>query len=167
MMISIMETGLKDFAVAFPKGSPLREGVNLALLKLRNDGDLYRLIRKWFLPLSCSNQHHGKEMSLSQIAGLFYILLGGLGLGLIIGFIEYISYRRKNKRQPINASPPGTPVRTPNSPVMRSIMKPSTHRSQNERDAIDWNAANYAVYGSPSNHECQDETSTHGTFRQV
>ncbi|XP_045490121.1 glutamate receptor 1-like [Pieris rapae] len=56
MLISVMETGLKDFAVAFPKGSPLREGVNLALLKLRNEGELYRLIRKWFMPLSCINK---------------------------------------------------------------------------------------------------------------
>ncbi|CAF4750645.1 unnamed protein product [Pieris macdunnoughi] len=149
MLISVMETGLQDFAVAFPKGSPLREGVNLALLKLRNDGELHRLIRKWFMPLSCINKSHGKEISLSQIAGLFLILLGGLGLGLIISFIEYIVHRRKKHEQPINPSPPGTPVRSPDSPVIRSIMKPSTHRSQNERETIDWNAANYAVNFPP------------------
>ncbi|XP_047524546.1 glutamate receptor 1-like [Pieris napi] len=167
MLISVMETGLQDFAVAFPKGSPLREGVNLALLKLKDDGELHRLIRIWFMPLSCKNKIHGKEISLSQIAGLFLILLGGLGLGLIISFIEYIVHRRKKHEQPINPSPLGTPVRSPDSPVMRSIMKPSTHRSQNERETIDWNAANYAVYGSPSHHEFQEETPTHETFRQV
>ncbi|CAK1554880.1 unnamed protein product [Leptosia nina] len=162
MLISVMETGLKDFAVAFPKGSPLREGVNLALQKLRNEGALYRLIRTWFMPSSCTNKNHGKEMTLSQIAGLFYILVGGLVLGLIIGFIEYMVYRHKSQEGSGDVSPPGTPIRTPTSPMMRK-----SQRTLSERDAIDWNAVNFTGYDSPRVQQRQEETAMQGTFGQV
>ncbi|XP_045509956.1 glutamate receptor 1-like [Colias croceus] len=165
MLISVMESGLQDFAVAFPKGSPLRDGVNMALQTLRNEGELYRLIRKWFIPLTCNGKNHGKELTLSQIAGLFYILLAGLGLGLVTSFIEYLVHRKCAREAPPDISPPGTPIRTPSSPTMRTI-KSTPHRTLREREPIDWNAVNY-TYGSPTHQPAQEETVMHGTFRQV
>ncbi|XP_050683641.1 glutamate receptor 1-like [Leptidea sinapis] len=169
MVISVMESGLQDFAVAFPKGSPLREGVNMALLMLRNDGELYRLIQKWFIPHTCNNQADGKEMTLTQFAGIFYILTGVLGVAMIIALIEYIVHRRCGSTDSEAGSPPGSPVHTPQSPVIRLNQPTPPRRSRREADSIDWDTVTYTAYGSPSNTQMQDEAAAlpPSSFRQV
>ncbi|VVC93754.1 unnamed protein product [Leptidea sinapis] len=145
MVISVMESGLQDFAVAFPKGSPLREGVNMALLMLRNDGELYRLIQKWFIPHTCNNQADGKEMTLTQFAGIFYILTGVLGVAMVIALIEYIVHRRCGSTDTEAGSPPGSPVHTPQSPVIRLNQPTPPRRSRREADSIDWDTVTYTA----------------------
>ena len=38
----------EDYGIAFPRNSPLRKQVNVALLALREDGTYQRLYDKWF-----------------------------------------------------------------------------------------------------------------------
>ncbi|XP_065563333.1 glutamate receptor 1-like isoform X2 [Artemia franciscana] len=85
----------KGFGVATPLGSPLRERINLAVLDLKENGDLQRLENKWWYERSeCSNSDKQEtaqnELSLSNVAGIFYILIGGLVLAMVVALIEFI-----------------------------------------------------------------------------
>ncbi|KAK6298564.1 hypothetical protein J4Q44_G00316190 [Coregonus suidteri] len=132
----------KGYGIATPKGSSLRNAVNLAVLKLNEQGLLDKLKNKWWYDkgecgsgggdskVSPSQQSHGtpvnlavlklseqgvldklknkwwydkgecgakdsgsKEktsaLSLSNVAGVFYILVGGLGLAMLVALIEF------------------------------------------------------------------------------
>ncbi|KAG9347137.1 hypothetical protein JZ751_006064, partial [Albula glossodonta] len=130
----------KGYGIATPKGSPLRNAVNLAVLKLNEQGLLDKLKNKWWydkgecgsgggdskvspsdkktpvnlavLKLSeqgvldklknkwwydkgeCGAKDSGSKektsaLSLSNVAGVFYILVGGLGLAMLVALIEF------------------------------------------------------------------------------
>lgn len=38
----------EDYGIAFPRGSPLRNQSNIALLRMREDGTYQRLYDRWF-----------------------------------------------------------------------------------------------------------------------
>ncbi|KAI8431004.1 hypothetical protein MSG28_001094 [Choristoneura fumiferana] len=97
MLVTVAHSGVKDFAVALQKGSELRDGVNLALQSLKDDGELQKLIRKWFTKAECDlNEQdlHVSELTLSQVAGLFYVLVGGLSLALGVALVEFCQHGR-------------------------------------------------------------------------
>ncbi|KAI5647011.1 receptor family ligand binding region domain-containing protein [Phthorimaea operculella] len=77
-----------NYAIATAKGSALREGINLALVSLKRDGAITKLWRKWLLNKKpeCDflkdKEASITEMTLSQVAGIFYVLVGGLALAL-------------------------------------------------------------------------------------
>ncbi|XP_053316241.1 glutamate receptor 2 isoform X3 [Spea bombifrons] len=124
----------KGYGIATPKQSPLRNAVNLAVLKLNEQGLLDKLKNKWWydkgecgsgggdskvspinlavLKLSeqgvldklknkwwydkgeCGAKDSGSKektsaLSLSNVAGVFYILVGGLGLAMLVALIEF------------------------------------------------------------------------------
>ncbi|XP_043918383.1 glutamate receptor 2 isoform X2 [Protopterus annectens] len=85
----------KGYGIATPKGSPLRTLVNLAVLKLNEQGLLDKLKNKWWYDKGeCgSGAGDSKEktsaLSLSNVAGVFYILVGGLGLAMLVALIEF------------------------------------------------------------------------------
>ncbi|KAL7863475.1 hypothetical protein SRHO_G00124590 [Serrasalmus rhombeus] len=132
----------KGYGIATPKGSSLRNAVNLAVLKLNEQGLLDKLKNKWWYDkgecgsgggdskVSPREQSHGtpvnlavlklseqgvldklknkwwydkgecgakdsgsKEktsaLSLSNVAGVFYILVGGLGLAMLVALVEF------------------------------------------------------------------------------
>uniref|UniRef100_A0A6Q2ZPI8 Glutamate receptor n=1 Tax=Esox lucius TaxID=8010 RepID=A0A6Q2ZPI8_ESOLU len=90
----------KGYGIATPKGSPLRNAVNLAVLKLNEQGLLDKLKNKWWYDKGeCgsgggeSKDSGSKEktsaLSLSNVAGVFYILVGGLGLAMMVALVEF------------------------------------------------------------------------------
>ncbi|XP_061047758.1 glutamate receptor 2 isoform X1 [Eubalaena glacialis] len=124
----------KGYGIATPKGSSLRNAVNLAVLKLNEQGLLDKLKNKWWydkgecgsgggdskvspinlavLKLSeqgvldklknkwwydkgeCGAKDSGSKektsaLSLSNVAGVFYILVGGLGLAMLVALMEF------------------------------------------------------------------------------
>ncbi|NXM04763.1 GRIA3 protein, partial [Tyrannus savana] len=85
----------KGYGVATPKGSPLRTPVNLAVLKLSEAGVLDKLKNKWWYDKGeCGAKDSGSKdktsaLSLSNVAGVFYILVGGLGLAMLVALIEF------------------------------------------------------------------------------
>uniref|UniRef100_A0A8C7N386 Glutamate receptor n=1 Tax=Oncorhynchus kisutch TaxID=8019 RepID=A0A8C7N386_ONCKI len=96
----------KGYGIATPKGSPLRNAVNLAVLKLNEQGLLDKLKNKWWYDkgecgsgggerskVSHSGTHTYTEktsaLSLSNVAGVFYILVGGLGLAMLVALVEF------------------------------------------------------------------------------
>ncbi|XP_026474738.1 glutamate receptor 1-like [Ctenocephalides felis] len=84
----------KGFGVATPLGSPLRESVNLEILSLKENGELTKLSNKWWYDRT--ECRHGdkqdasrNELSLSNVAGIFYILIGGLLVALAVALLEF------------------------------------------------------------------------------
>ncbi|KAK7879932.1 hypothetical protein WMY93_033396, partial [Mugilogobius chulae] len=80
----------KGYGVATPKGSPLRNPVNLAVLKLNEQGLLDKLKNRWWYDKGECGVGGGdtkvstRALSLSNVAGVFYILIGGLGLAMLV-----------------------------------------------------------------------------------
>ncbi|XP_075429520.1 glutamate receptor 3 isoform X3 [Ascaphus truei] len=98
----------KGYGVATPKGSALRTPVNLAVLKLSEQGILDKLKNKWWYDKGeCGAKDSGSKdktsaLSLSNVAGVFYILVGGLGLAMMVALIEFCyKSRAESKRMKI------------------------------------------------------------------
>uniref|UniRef100_A0A8C1P8P1 Glutamate receptor n=1 Tax=Cyprinus carpio TaxID=7962 RepID=A0A8C1P8P1_CYPCA len=87
----------KGYGIATPKGSALRNAVNLAVLKLNEQGLLDKLKNKWWYDkgeCECGAKVSGSKektsaLSLSNVAGVFYILVGGLGLAMMVALVEF------------------------------------------------------------------------------
>ncbi|XP_043547753.1 glutamate receptor 4 isoform X6 [Chiloscyllium plagiosum] len=85
----------KGYGVATPKNSPLRNAVNLAVLKLNEQGLLDKLKNKWWYDKGECGSGGGDSkdktsaLSLSNVAGVFYILVGGLGLAMLVALVEF------------------------------------------------------------------------------
>ncbi|XP_048021577.1 glutamate receptor 4b isoform X4 [Megalobrama amblycephala] len=123
----------KGYGVATPKGSQLRTPVNLAVLKLSESGILDKLKNKWWYDKgecgpkdSGSKDKSSQALSLSNVAGVFYILVGGLGLAMLVALIEFC-YKSRNeaKRMKVEQSE----RRPSSSPLPSPVPLPSPHPS--------------------------------------
>ncbi|XP_071267691.1 glutamate receptor 1-like isoform X3 [Salvelinus alpinus] len=94
----------KGYGIATPKGSPLRIPVNLAVLKLNEQAVLDKLKNKWWYDKGeCGSNDSGRKdktsaLSLSNVAGVFYILIGGLGLAMLVALVEFC-YKSRTESQ--------------------------------------------------------------------
>lgn len=72
-----------------------RESINLAILTLIETGEMTKLQNKWwFDDAECKRTHtqdamHRNELSLNDVAGIFFILIGGLLVALVVAIIEF------------------------------------------------------------------------------
>ncbi|XP_066471201.1 glutamate receptor 1 isoform X3 [Tiliqua scincoides] len=95
----------KGYGIATPKGSPLRNPVNLAVLKLNEQGLLDKLKNKWWYDKGECGSGGGDSkdktsaLSLSNVAGVFYILIGGLGLAMLVALIEFCYKSRSESKR--------------------------------------------------------------------
>ncbi|KAM7398415.1 hypothetical protein PAMA_006364 [Pampus argenteus] len=100
----------KGYGVATPKGSPLRNPVNLAVLKLNEQGLLDKLKNRWWYDKGECGTGGGDSkdktsaLSLSNVAGVFYILIGGLGLAMLVALVEFC-YKSRIESRRMKASP--------------------------------------------------------------
>ncbi|XP_070196713.1 glutamate receptor 3-like [Littorina saxatilis] len=100
------DLNLEGFGIAMPHGSDLKEIITYATLKMKEDGTLHRLETKWWYEKGeCgSNTGHResnkRSLSLSNVAGVFYILITGLVLAIVLGLVEiYLNKRYSAKAQ--------------------------------------------------------------------
>uniref|UniRef100_A0A8B9HE59 Glutamate receptor, ionotropic, AMPA 1a n=1 Tax=Astyanax mexicanus TaxID=7994 RepID=A0A8B9HE59_ASTMX len=102
----------KGYGVATPKGSMLRNPVNLAVLKLNEQGLLDKLKNKWWYDKGECGSGGGDSkdktsaLSLSNVAGVFYILIGGLGLAMLVALVEFCYKSRTESRRMKVSVPP-------------------------------------------------------------
>ncbi|CAF1192912.1 unnamed protein product [Adineta ricciae] len=86
----------KGYGIATPLGSDLREAINIAVLELTESGFLERLKQKWYYERSeCTNvgtkdSKQSTELNLANVAGMFYVLIVGLGAAMVIAFLEFL-----------------------------------------------------------------------------
>ncbi|XP_048885028.1 glutamate receptor 1a isoform X2 [Brienomyrus brachyistius] len=95
----------KGYGIATPKGSHLRIPVNLAVLKLNEQAVLDKLKNKWWYDKGeCGSNDSARKdktsaLSLSNVAGVFYILIGGLGLAMLVALVEFCYKSRTESRR--------------------------------------------------------------------
>ncbi|XP_051242350.1 glutamate receptor 2-like isoform X1 [Dicentrarchus labrax] len=111
----------KGYGIATPKGSPLRNAVNLAVLKLNEQGLLDKLKNKWWYDKGECGSGGGESkektsaLSLSNVAGVFYILVGGLGLAMMVALVEFCyKSRAEAKKMKVAANTLPSPQHTGN-----------------------------------------------------
>uniref|UniRef100_A0ACB8FWT9 Glutamate receptor 3 n=1 Tax=Sphaerodactylus townsendi TaxID=933632 RepID=A0ACB8FWT9_9SAUR len=114
--------------------------VNLAVLKLSEQGILDKLKNKWWYDKGeCGAKDSGSKdktsaLSLSNVAGVFYILVGGLGLAMTVALIEFCyKSRAETKRMKI----------TKNTQNFKPAPAPNTQNYATYREG-------YNVYGTES-----------------
>ncbi|XP_037300036.1 glutamate receptor 1 [Manduca sexta] len=142
-----------NYAIATSKDSPLKEAINLAIIQLKKDGVINKLWAKWIMTTKKSEcdatgdeDTTVKEMTLSQVAGIFYVLLGGLALALAVALIEFCQNGRAE------AARANVPLRT----ALRARARLATATSardrktlpqrtpQRDHDRLGWNGAAFA-----------------------
>ncbi|ESO90630.1 hypothetical protein LOTGIDRAFT_122838, partial [Lottia gigantea] len=93
------------FGIATPVGSDLKDKLNFAVLELRESGQLASWQKKWWLDTgTCPPQTTSKDgaqsaLSLNNVAGIFFILIGGLVLALITAGLEFLYKSKKDARR--------------------------------------------------------------------
>nr|QZH55032.1 ionotropic glutamate receptor 11 [Achelura yunnanensis] len=171
MLVTITNAGVKEFAVALPKGSILREGINLATQTLKNEGELQRLVRKWFFKTECSVSEkglHSAELTLTQVAGLFYVLMGGLALALVVGLFEFCQNGRREAALANISFREALQARVGlNSDATRQPPANQTNRQRELDRDHSWNRGAYTGYYTAANQSGQEETSLSTSFAQV
>ncbi|XP_064481891.1 glutamate receptor 1-like [Ornithodoros turicata] len=103
--------GVRSLAIALPKGSFLRKHLDGAITRLAEQGELDKLKKKWWVEKS-SCKENGKRakptaMPLENFIGVFFILGGGVGLGILVALIETI-YKACTRSSAAKAGVPET-----------------------------------------------------------
>lgn len=88
-----------------------RDPINLAVLTLKENGELTKLKNKWWYDRTeCRHDKQDasrNELSLSNVAGIFYILIGGLLVALIVALFEFCFKGQDNNPQRMSLDPNG------------------------------------------------------------
>ena len=86
----------KGYGIVTPLGSTYAADLNYAVLYLKEIGVVQQLVTKWWYDKGECPQDNSKQsdvsgaLKLNNITGVFFILIGGLVLGIIISTIEFI-----------------------------------------------------------------------------
>ncbi|KAL8603458.1 hypothetical protein ACOMHN_053125 [Nucella lapillus] len=100
----------KGYGVATPMGSDIRDRLTLSILELREHGELEQLKKYWWFEMSecpaekgTTKESEDNALTLSKVAGIFYILVAGLALSVISVVMEFL-YKTKvdSRRQNIS-----------------------------------------------------------------
>ncbi|NP_001191610.1 glutamate receptor 1 precursor [Aplysia californica] len=94
----------KGYGIATPMGSDIRDKLTLAILQLREDGVLDELKKTWWVeksqcPLESSAKDTDASLTLSKVAGIFYILVAGLALSVFSVILEFLYKTKVDSRK--------------------------------------------------------------------
>ncbi|XP_064610176.1 glutamate receptor-like [Liolophura sinensis] len=92
----------KGFGIATPIGSEMRDHLTLAVLELRENGELRRMTDYWWkekgeckmFDTTLKRDSGQNSLTLGNVAGIFYILIGGLILAVFMVLTELL-YKSK------------------------------------------------------------------------
>ncbi|XP_055843535.1 glutamate receptor 1-like isoform X1 [Episyrphus balteatus] len=166
----------KGFGIATPIGSPLKDPINLAVLSLKENGELIKLRNKWWYDktecnLSKDNQETShNELSLSNVAGIFYILIGGLLVAVFVAIIEFC-FKSKSSSSSSSSAAGNRHQRNSLSDAMHSKAKLTIQASRdydNGRVGVISNCINFQYYPPAQINATSDTESMHmNTHGQV
>ncbi|XP_074651562.1 glutamate receptor 2-like [Tubulanus polymorphus] len=92
----------KGYGIATPFSSRWNRKLNWAVLKLRESAYLAALQKKWWYDKSeCFHNKESKQnpLALSNVAGIFYVLIGGFFIAMIVSLAEFLYKAHKDARQ--------------------------------------------------------------------
>ncbi|KRZ77535.1 Glutamate receptor ionotropic, kainate 3 [Trichinella papuae] len=97
------EFSRRPYALAVQQGSPLKDQFSSLILKLLNQRKLEILKEKWWKnnprKMNCPNhESESKGISVTNLGGVFIVILIGIFFSLISLLFEYAYFKRKQKR---------------------------------------------------------------------
>ncbi|XP_041356659.1 glutamate receptor ionotropic, kainate 1-like [Gigantopelta aegis] len=102
----LMEIGhpfdLKGYGIATRKNAPFGEKISLAILKLNDNGIIYRLEGKWWRRQNCPDQRSSadtKSLDFQNVAGMFLVLLAGIILSSVVCLFQYCLRKSRTKKK--------------------------------------------------------------------
>ncbi|KAL3879296.1 hypothetical protein ACJMK2_031597 [Sinanodonta woodiana] len=130
----------KGYGVATPKGSDIRQPLNIAILEMREYGDLLKLEQKWWIskgqcPSGDSGEKGKRALHLSNVSGIFHILIGGLALALVASLSRVLFHKKIKdtfKKGTYRLTRGKDNIDTASSPATVRIMEPE-ELEENER----------------------------------
>ncbi|XP_046373510.1 glutamate receptor-like isoform X1 [Haliotis rufescens] len=102
----------KGYGIATPMGSDIRDVLTLAILELREQSKLDEIKKHWWYARSecpsekaspVSKDSKDNALTLTKVAGIFYILIVGLGLSVLSAIFEFL-YKTKVDSKKQNVS---------------------------------------------------------------
>ena len=97
------EFSRKPYAIAVQQGSPLKDAISSAILKLLNQRDLEALKEQWWNQnpnkKECPKQEDESDgISIQNIGGVFIVILVGIALSIVTLAFEYWYYKDKPRK---------------------------------------------------------------------
>lgn len=85
----------KGYGIATPSNSILKDSLTLAVLALRESGELAQIKKKWFddmsqCPPESPDDGSQASLNLKNVAGIFYILSCGLIISIVVAGVEFL-----------------------------------------------------------------------------
>ncbi|KAK3100557.1 hypothetical protein FSP39_021745 [Pinctada imbricata] len=86
----------KGFGIGVPPGAIYREDLSMAILRLSDSGYLHQLENKWWGSRNCPDfskptADETSALQLENVAGVFFILMGGIGCAAIACGLEHFA----------------------------------------------------------------------------
>ncbi|XP_060590663.1 glutamate [NMDA] receptor subunit 1-like isoform X2 [Ruditapes philippinarum] len=94
--------GRSGLGVGLRKGSPWTHPISLAILELHEGGDMEKLDNKWILIEStdCPERDHTPAtLGLTNMAGVFMMVAGGIVAGVFLIFVEILYKRHRGLKE--------------------------------------------------------------------
>ena len=96
----------KGYGIATPPDSPYRGLLSEAILQLQESGKLQELKTRWWVDriieqgIICppDKKDQSMELDIGNVGGVFVVLIGGTGLGVVIVIIEFVWKTKKVAR---------------------------------------------------------------------
>ncbi|XP_072764014.1 glutamate receptor ionotropic, kainate 2 [Anoplolepis gracilipes] len=92
----------KGYGIALPRNSPYRTPINAAILKLGEKGLLQRLKTRWWKERGgglcvkdAADKANSSELDMSNVGGVFLVLMIGCGASFVIAIFEFLWNIRK------------------------------------------------------------------------
>ncbi|XP_054153108.1 glutamate receptor ionotropic, kainate 2-like [Oppia nitens] len=94
----------KGYAIATRKGSPLRNPLSQAILKLQEDGVLYQLKERWWKQKGggqciAKSSSSLTELGLKNLGGVFLVLVGGSIVAVLMALCEFVYKVKKEVKE--------------------------------------------------------------------
>ncbi|CAF1120253.1 unnamed protein product [Rotaria sordida] len=90
----------KGYGIGLPEGSPYRERFSEVILDLQERGIIQQSYDKWWKGKgSCPSEKKDpkpKPLDLTNVGGIFVVLLSGVFLSLLVAILEFLWHARKN-----------------------------------------------------------------------
>lgn len=87
----------KGFGIGVPPGATYRDELSMAILKLSDQGKLHELETKYWGQKTCPDlskpsSDETSELQIDNVAGVFFILVGGIGIAAVVCLGEYVGH---------------------------------------------------------------------------
>lgn len=91
----------KGYGIATQLGSPYTDDISLKILEMQEKGEIQKLYNRWWKSGSTCMRDEKKDskaaaLNVENVGGIFVVLVGGLLLAMLVSFIEFLYYAKRN-----------------------------------------------------------------------